>query len=159
MKQLFVAALAGLLLSACGSDSAESDADAVAMVEEDGVRFEKAILRPPFGGRDVAAGYVTITASGDGAVSITSIETPIATTSELHTHMMVDGKMAMRRVERYDIPAGDSLELRTGAEHMMFFGVEQELSSGQQVPVTLTYTVGNSAPREVEIDFTVTPLD
>lgn len=159
MKKLILAALSGVVLGACSSGEDDGNTAATAIVEEDGVRFENATFRPPIGGRDIGAGYLTITATGDGDVSVIGVSTGVAATSELHTHLMVDGRMAMREVQSYDIAAGDSLELRTGAEHLMFYGVTDELTKGQQVPVSLTYTVGNSAPREVEIDFTVTPLD
>lgn len=159
MKRLIIAAMAAFALGACGGSSEQADAPGVAMVEEDGVRFENAIFRPPFGGRDVAAAYLTITATGDQDVAILAARTDVAETTELHTHAMVDGMMSMRRVERYEIAAGETLELRTGAEHLMFFGLDGEFVAGDQVVVTLSYTVGNSAEREVDVDFTVDPLD
>lgn len=160
MRGLIVAALSAIVLAACGGAGEGVDAPAAAaMVEEDGVRFENATFRPPFGGRDVAAAYVSITATGDQPVTILGAASDIAGNVELHTVSEVDGKMAMRRVERYEVGAGDTLALRTGAEHLMLFGVDGSFAGGDQVTITLTYTLGNSAPREVEVDFTVDALD
>jgi len=159
MKRLIIAAMAAVALGACGGSGENADAPGVAMVEEDGVRFENAVFRPPFGGRDVAAAFVTISATGEQPVTILSARSEIAGDMELHTHLMVDGKMAMRRVERFEIAAGETLELKTGAEHLMLFGVEDEFAAGDQVVITLAYTVGNSAEREVDVDFTVEALD
>jgi periplasmic copper chaperone A len=56
---------------------------------------------------------------------------------ELHTHTMEDGMMKMRRVERIDLPAGETVTLAPGELHVMLIGLKRGLNPGDQIELTL----------------------
>ena len=61
---------------------------------------------------------------------------------ELHTHRMQDGMMQMRKIERIDLPAGETVTLKPGGLHVMLIGLKQPLQPGEDVAVTLTLDDG-----------------
>jgi copper(I)-binding protein len=56
---------------------------------------------------------------------------------ELHTHTMEDGMMKMRRVERIDLPAGETVTLAPGGLHLMLIGLKRGLNPGDRIALTL----------------------
>jgi periplasmic copper chaperone A len=161
MRLTFTATIVGLaLLAGCGAkeeyptaskEAASSDASAaVATVAAGPFQVSGATIRPPAGGRDVTAGYVTLANPGapDRLIGASS---PATTSIELHTHSMTDGMMQMRKVDGFDLPTGGSLTLASGGDHLMLFGVKPDVLSEGTVPVTLTFE--KAGP--VEVSFTV----
>nr|MCU0883293.1 copper chaperone PCu(A)C [Hyphomonadaceae bacterium] len=148
IKQIPVLALTALLLAGCGAQ----DAPAPATSPEAGVAAAKAAdataagpfqasgatIRKPPGGRDVTAGFITITNPG-APDRLIAASTPVAASVELHTHTMADGMMQMRKVDGFDLPAGGTLNLASGGDHLMLFGVKSDLGADGPVPVTLTF--------------------
>ena len=61
----------------------------------------------------------------------------VAEVVELHTHTMEDGMMKMRRVERIDLPAGETVTLDPGGLHVMLIGLKRGLKPGDQIDLTL----------------------
>ena len=61
---------------------------------------------------------------------------------ELHTHRMQDGMMQMRKIERIDLPAGETVTLKPGGLHVMLIGLKRPLQPGEDVAVTLTLDDG-----------------
>ncbi|MFN7054309.1 copper chaperone PCu(A)C [Hyphomonas sp.] len=128
-----------LMLGACSPASAPAGDEPAAserglmigsLVILDGVVFI------PAEGRDVTAGFGTF-AANDRAVTIVEAEAPFAQAVELHTHAMdEEGRMAMRKVENFTVPANGVHELRRGGDHLMFFGIDRsQLVEGELVPV------------------------
>jgi copper(I)-binding protein len=96
--------------------------------------------RPTPPGSRVGAGYVQIHNAGDSARRLLSAESPLAGSMEVHTMAEVDGMMRMRRlVDGLEIPAGGKVELKPGAEHLMFFSPTQAFVEGETIPVTLIF--------------------
>ena len=117
--------------------------------------LEGSILVPP-AGRDVTAGFGTF-AAGSRAVSIVGAEAPFAQAVELHTHEVSDdGKMAMRKVDAFSVPANGDRALNRGGDHMMFFGVQPDsLTPGAAVTVTVRVQLDDGTTEVVEVPFTV----
>ncbi len=117
--------------------------------------LEGSILVPP-AGRDVTAGFGTF-AAGARAVTIVGAEASFAQAVELHTHEMSDdGKMAMRKVEAFPVPANGDRALNRGGDHMMFFGVQPDsLTPGAAVTVTVRVQLEDGTTEVVEVPFTV----
>ena len=61
---------------------------------------------------------------------------------ELLTHRMQDGMMQMRKIERIDLPAGETVTLKPGGLHVMLIGLKRPLQPGEDVAVTLTLDDG-----------------
>lgn len=150
MKHVLVSALtaASFALTAC----ADSEAETIEATETvaSGLDITNAYIAPPFKGRDVAAGFFTVTNNGtdDRLVSAAS---PIANSVEIHTHSEVDGVMAMRQVDGVDLPNGVAVEFRPGSYHLMMFGVEL-VDGVTEAPLTLTYDSGEEMTLSVPIE-------
>lgn len=176
------AGLAALLVSACAPASEEpsieapaeptaemamddhagmhGDDDAAAETVDRGVitaplaLLEGSILVPP-AGRDVTAGFGTF-AAGERAVTIVGAEAPFAQAVELHTHEMADGKMSMRKVDSFAVPANGDHALARGGDHMMFFGVQPEsLAPGASVTVTMRIQYEDGTTEDVVVPLKV----
>ena len=89
-------------------------------------------------GQPVGGGFMSIANQGadDRLLSATA---SVAKSVELHTMSMEGDVMRMRQVEAIALPAGQSVELKPGALHMMFMGLKAPLRAGDKVPVTLKF--------------------
>lgn len=97
--------------------------------------FTKAMLP----GQPVGGGFVTIK-NGGADDRLVSAESPVAGRVELHEMAMVNDVMKMRQLnEGIPVPAGQTVELKPGGLHMMFFEVKQPFVEGGSVPVKLTF--------------------
>ena len=47
------------------------------------------------------------------------------------------GMLGMRPVDRVEIPAGGTLELKPGSYHIMLIGLNQDLKVGDSIEITL----------------------
>lgn len=108
-------------------------------------------IRPPPGGRDVTAGYLTLTNTGTGPDRLVSATSPAAASIELHAHIHEGGMMKMEQVPAIDVPAGGTVALEPGGLHLMLFGVKPDVLAAGPVPVTLTFEQGGP----VEVAFSV----
>ena len=120
---------------------------------------EGSVLVPP-AGRDVTAGFGTF-AAGARPVTIIGAEAPFAQAVEMHTHeMSADGKMAMRKVDSFAVPANGDHSLTRGGDHLMFFGVQPDsLTPGAPVTVTVRVQFEDGTTEDVELPMTVAASD
>ena len=95
---------------------------------------------PP--GQSTTAAFMTLTNTGQEAVVLTGGSSPVANAVEVHEHSHVDGMMRMRQVERLELAPGESVDLRPGGYHLMFFGLKQVLAEGDEVELVLQYASG-----------------
>ncbi|WP_295457683.1 copper chaperone PCu(A)C [uncultured Thiodictyon sp.] len=96
---------------------------------------------PP--GQPNSAVFMTLTNQSDQARALVAATSPAAKTVELHTHVNDGGVMRMRRIERIDIPAGGSAQLKPGGLHVMLIGLTGDLTPGGQVALALTFDDGS----------------
>lgn len=61
------------------------------------------------------------------------------------------GAMVMREVDRIEIPAGESVELKPGGYHVMLLELAAPLEVGQQFTVTLTFEQAGDIAVPVEV--------
>jgi copper(I)-binding protein len=47
--------------------------------------------------------------------------------------------MGMQPVERLEIPAGGSVQLKPGSYHIMLIGLKEDLKAGDTIEITLTF--------------------
>ncbi|MEM8838692.1 MAG: copper chaperone PCu(A)C [Pseudomonadota bacterium] len=88
----------------------------------------------------VAAGYLTISNSGDAADRLLSVSTPVAGRGEVHEMKVVDNVMSMLPLpEGIEIPAGGSVDLQPGGLHLMFLDLNTQLNEGGVIEATLTF--------------------
>ncbi|XBQ16774.1 MAG: copper chaperone PCu(A)C [Oceanicaulis sp.] len=135
----------GSLTSEMEEDGA-TPGDAVDISEPaEAVQAELAVtsgwVRNPPGGRQVTAGFVTITG---GPARLSYVESAEAERVEMHTMAMEGDVMRMRQVEGMDVPANGALELATGGDHLMIFGLTPEAAADGELALTFTFDDGRS---------------
>jgi copper(I)-binding protein len=96
---------------------------------------------PP--GQPNSAVFMQISNDGADDRALLSAASGVADVVELHTHLMEDGMMKMRRVDQIDLPAGETVTLAPGGLHVMLIGLKQQLQPGDDVPLTLTLDDGS----------------
>lgn len=97
------------------------------------------------------AAYVTLMNHGASAIRLVGASTPIADSAELHTHVIEEGVMKMRRLDGLTIETGDSAVLEPGGNHIMLFGLNQPLVEAEHYPLTLEFEDGAEVNVTVEI--------
>lgn len=139
MKYLILAASA-LALTACGNaetTAPNTDPSAASESVEGGVEISAIYVQPPFPGRDVAAGFFSLTNNGEED-RLVSVSSSISENVEIHNHIEEDGVMKMRRIDGVDLPSGETVNFRPGSYHIMMFGANIP-EGAEEVSVTLNY--------------------
>lgn len=87
---------------------------------------------------NAGAGFLTIKNNGADDTLIAA-EADISKSVELHTHILEGDIMRMRQVESIAVPAGATVALKPGGDHVMFINLTKSLAEGDKVPVTLVF--------------------
>ena len=132
-------ALALLTLSACSPGGADSGAAST-------VEVAGAVCRPTPVGRQMTGCYLTLTTTtADRLVTVTS---PAANLVQIHESRIESGMMMMNELkEGLPLPAGETVALAPGGNHLMLLGVKAPLVAGDTVALNLTFE--SSPPVEV----------
>jgi copper(I)-binding protein len=138
------AVLAGavmLALSACGAASGSSS-----------ITVSDARVPEPAG--PTGAAYLTITNDGDAGDRLVAVETDVASSAEIHESTLTNGVMSMEHLDAVDVPAGGQAVLEPGGLHVMLIDVDQDLTAGDTVALTLVF----DGAGEQAVDAEVIPL-
>ncbi|MDZ5699567.1 copper chaperone PCu(A)C [Chelativorans sp. M5D2P16] len=107
---------------------------------------------PP--GASTGGGFLTVTNEGETADRLVSAASPIAGRVEIHEMRVTDDVMKMRPIaDGVAIPAGETVEFKPGAFHIMFLELKGPIEQGEPVPVTLTFEKAGS----IEVEMVVAP--
>jgi copper(I)-binding protein len=107
-------------------------------------------------GQPTGGGYLTIINNGKEADRLVGASSPSAGKVEVHTMEMSNDVMVMRPVEGgVEIPAGATVELKPGANHLMFMKVGEPFKEGGTVPLTLEFEKAG----KVEVELPVAPAN
>lgn len=107
---------------------------------------------PP--GAKTGGGFLSITNTGDTPDRLTGGSSPLSEKLEVHTMTMDDGVMKMRELkDGLEIPAGATVTLKPGGNHLMFIGLDQPISMDEKVTATLDFEKAG----QVEVTFAVAP--
>jgi copper(I)-binding protein len=92
-------------------------------------------------------GAVFLTAQNNSGekITITGASAENAETLELHTMSMDNNVMEMRKVESFEVEAGQSTTLKPMGDHIMLMGLKAPLKEGENFPLTLTTSAGEVA--------------
>lgn len=86
------------------------------------------------------AGYMTISnRSSEPDFLVAADVADLAEAVELHTVITENSVIQMRQVERIEIPAQGSIELKSGSFHIMLIGLKRDLKPDEIVRLTLTF--------------------
>lgn len=103
----------------------------------------------------VAAGYLTITNTGDAPDRLLAGTAPFAGRVEIHEMAMDDGVMRMRELAGgLALPPGETVRLEPGGFHVMFMELSAPLEAGETVRATLRFEHAGA----VDLAFPVAPL-
>lgn len=102
--------------------------------------FEHSWIKLPIPGMTMTGGFINITNNGTQDEQFIAAHSDIAKKVELHTMVMVDGVMKMRAVDGgWTIPAGASISLKSGGNHIMFIGLQKHLHADDMVTIELEF--------------------
>ncbi|MFD2112499.1 copper chaperone PCu(A)C [Thiorhodococcus fuscus] len=104
---------------------------------------------PP--GQPNSAVFMTLSNPSQQDRVLVGAESSVAETVELHTHIQADGMMQMRRIERIDLPAGQSVELAPGGLHVMLIGLQHPLDPEATIDLTLVFDDGDRMALKVPV--------
>lgn len=121
------------------SDPASADSVPVS----DSVTITDAWVKAADDGMTAAFGQLRNDSGTDATV--TAVASPASTALELHETVEDDsGQMVMRKVEQgFVIPAGGTLLLEPGGDHIMLMGLTAPLLAGEEATFTLTFSDGS----------------
>lgn len=146
MKHIFALGLAIALAATASSSIAKEHAHGP-------LKIENPHARVTIAGRP-AAGYMKIHNASNKADALVSASSPMAERVELHTHLMENGIMKMRPVQKVEVPANGAVTFGSGDFHLMIFGPKSDVKPGKELPITLTFASAAS----VTVDFAVTGI-
>ncbi|NEX19267.1 copper chaperone PCu(A)C [Thiorhodococcus mannitoliphagus] len=96
---------------------------------------------PP--GQPNSAAFMALSNQTTEARALVAARSDAAEVVELHTHLMEDGMMRMRRVDEIALPAGETVQLKPGGLHIMLIGLKGALTPGEAVGLTLVFDDGD----------------
>jgi copper(I)-binding protein len=79
----------------------------------------------------------------DQTISLVKADSEVANRVELHTHIHDKGVMKMREIEKIDIPAHGTTELKPGGLHIMLIDMPRIMQAGENVTLTLQFSDGS----------------
>jgi copper(I)-binding protein len=113
-------------------------------------RVEAAWARPTVDGQAGGGGFLKIT-GGSTSDRLLSASAGVSKVVELHTMEMDGNVMRMRPVDAIVIPAGATVELKPGGNHVMFMGLTQTLKAGARFPLTLRFEKAGEVKVEMQV--------
>jgi periplasmic copper chaperone A len=68
---------------------------------------------------------------------LVGVKSSSAETAEIHSMAHEGGVMKMRKLDFLDLPAGETVALEPGGNHVMLFDIRKPLKAGEHVKLTL----------------------
>lgn len=94
-------------------------------------------LQPP--SSPMSAAFLVLENTGAEPDALIGASCDCAQSVELHVMAETDGKMTMRQVQRFDLPAGGRFELKSGGPHLMLIGLTAPLDPAKPVHLKLLF--------------------
>ena len=125
---------------------------APALAGSEDVIVENAWSRASIGVNRPGAAYMTVRNTGEDAVTLTGLTTPLAAMPQIHeTKTNADGVSSMAPAGEITIEPGESVALEPGGLHAMFMKLQDPMIEGETFPLTLTFSDGGEVTVEVPI--------
>lgn len=135
-----------LLLSLCGIPGFPALAD-----QHVAIQIEDAWARESPPTVSNGAAYLTLINAGKDTDRLLSASGDVAKTIELHTHLMDNNVMRMRRIDAIEVAPGEPTVLRPGGLHIMLIDLKQPLVAGQAFPLKLRFEKAGEIPVEISV--------
>lgn len=128
-------------LAACGSTGSSSSASTTASTSTSGVTASDAWVKTAPSG--MTAAFVTLTNSTGTGEVVVSASSPASAVVQLHETVAQGGRMVMQEnKDGITVPAGGTVVLEPGGDHLMLMDVATPIKAGDVVPFTLTFASG-----------------
>lgn len=95
--------------------------------------------------------FLTLKNTGDKGDALVSASSDVAGRTELHEMSEVNGIMKMRKVDKIDLGADKSVELKSGGYHIMLMDLKKPLKAGENFPLTLTFESGKKVTVQADV--------
>ncbi|WP_297299668.1 copper chaperone PCu(A)C [uncultured Methylovirgula sp.] len=116
--------------------------------------IEGAFTRPTTAGAKDAEGYLSIINEGSVPDRLVSVDSDIADKAELRSSKTVNGHVETHALsDGIEIPAGGTVNLAPGGDHVTFMNIHHPLKSGDIIHATL----GFENAGQIDIGFHATP--
>ena len=105
-------------------------------------------------GQPVGGGFMTITNKGTEADRLVSVTAPdVSDDVQIHEMAIENDVMKMRQLpDGLDIPAGGTVELKSGGFHVMFMRIKHPFKEGETFKATLTFEKAGEVTIKVPVD-------
>ena len=131
-------ALALALTAACGTDDADTADDTAAENGATTVTFDDGWAKAT--DTEMSGVFGTIRNPGDTDLHLTGVDGDLGGSTELHeTVPGASGMMMQEREDGFVIPAGGELVLEPGGNHIMLMDLDEPITTGQQITLTLEF--------------------
>lgn len=108
--------------------------------------IDQPVARATAPGAKVGAGYMTIMNKGTKNAYLLGGTADFAGLVEIHEGKVENGIMTMKEFENgLLIPAGESVSMKPGGNHVMFMKLKAPLTEGDTLPVTLRFKEAGEA--------------
>lgn len=97
------------------------------------------------------AGFMGLHNASDIPIALIDARSPQFGHVEIHTMVMEDGVMRMRRLDQLVIEPGETVSLEPGGLHLMFIEPLEQLGVGDRISVELIDDQGRHYPLETEV--------
>ena len=108
------------------------------------------IFAPPPGSEETAA-FMTLVNTGTTPLRVMGAETPAAGRVVPMITTKTDGRMGMKDVPFFEIPAGGKLVLKPGGDHLMIYDLKAPLTDGEKASFTLQAEPGGRLSIEIPV--------
>ncbi|HVW71142.1 MAG TPA: copper chaperone PCu(A)C [Steroidobacteraceae bacterium] len=117
----------------------------VALAQSPALKVQNAWTRQT-PGSDVVAVYLTLRNVTTKPVTVTGVESPVASHAMIHETKTENGLSKMRPHEELVIPPGQTVKLEPSGLHIMLHGLSAPVAVGQSVPLVLLLADGSKVP-------------
>ena len=107
-------------------------------------------------GQNMGGAFITLTSDQDA--TLIGASSPVSEKMELHTMKMEGEKMVMAQVSSIPLPTNTQVELKPGSLHLMFMGLKQPLTEGQNIAITLKIKLSSGHVETLSIQAPVKSL-
>lgn len=100
------------------------------------------VVQDPWARATVArtgAAYMVVANTGTTADRLVKASAGVSEITEIHTHLIEDGVMKMRRIDGVDVDPGATAVFAPGGLHIMLIKLKAPLTEGATFPLTLTF--------------------
>jgi hypothetical protein len=153
-KLLFVALACSVLTTGLSAHVIDESAKPAKVGAQAQVQFKEAWVRATVPGQTGSGAFMKITSSN--ASRLVSVSTPVAGVAQVHEMKMDGDVMKMRALtDGVELPAGKTVELKSGGFHVMLMDLKQTLVAGRKVPLTLVFKDANGLETQLTLNLPV----